>query len=117
MREHRLGRLPDESLPLGGISAICKVSLLQDNPWPTLAATRSQEQALGLNASAASFWADEPDGPACVVRVVRYRLKVADENAIDPLSAILSLSDADGEDPPGCVRGRESDQSGAGRRI
>lgn len=31
-REHCLARIPAEELPLGGISALCELSMLQDNP-------------------------------------------------------------------------------------
>ena len=51
-REHCLARIPAEELPLGGISALCELSMLQDNPWPTYAATKAQERALGLAAGA-----------------------------------------------------------------
>ena len=51
-REHCLACIPAEELPLGGISALCELSMLQDNPWPTYAATKAQERALGLAAGA-----------------------------------------------------------------
>ena len=31
-REHCLACIPAEELPLGGISALCELSMLQDNP-------------------------------------------------------------------------------------
>lgn len=98
VREYRLNRMPEASLPLGGISALCELSMLQDNPWPTLAATKAQERALELIA-ANLIDPTEPDDPACVVQVMRYEPATTAEHAIDPLSAILSLSDHERDDP------------------
>lgn len=97
-REYRLDRMPEANLPLGGISALCELSMLQDNPWPTLAATKAQERALELTA-ANLIDPTEPDDPACVVQVMRYEPATTTEHAIDPLSAILSLSDYERNDP------------------
>ena len=97
-REYRLNRMPEAILPLGGISALCELSMLQDNPWPTLAATKEQERTLELTA-ANLVDPMEPDDPACVVQVMRYEPATTVEHAIDPLSAILSLSDHERDDP------------------
>ena len=97
-REYRLNRMPEAILPLGGISALCELSMLQDNPWPTLAATKAQEHTLELTA-ANLVDPTEPDDPACVVQVMRYKPATTVEHAIDPLSAILSLSDLERDDP------------------
>ena len=97
-REYRLNRMPEANLLLGGISALCELSMLQDNPWPTLAATKAQERALELTA-ANLIDPTEPDDPACVVQVMRYEPATTAEHAIDPLSAILSLSDHERDDP------------------
>ena len=97
-REYRLNRMPEANLPLGGISALCELSMLQDNPWPTLAATKAQERALELTA-ASLIDPTEPDDPACVVQVMRYEPATTAEHTIDPLSAILSLSDYERDDP------------------
>ena len=97
-REYRLNRMPEAILPLGGISALCELSMLQDNPWPTLAATKAQEHTLELTA-ANLVDPTEPDDPACVVQVMRYKSATTVEHAIDPLSAILSLSDLERDDP------------------
>ena len=97
-REYRLNRIPEANLPLRGISALCELSMLQDNPWPTLAATKAQERSLEL-AAANLVDPPEPDDPACVVQVMRYEPATTAEHAIDPLSAILSLSDYEKDDP------------------
>lgn len=98
-RERRLARMPDMDLPLGGISALCELSMLQDDPWPTLAATKAQERALRLAADARETGADEPEDPACVVQVLRYDPVPAPGCAVDPLSAILSLPADERDDP------------------
>ena len=98
-REHRLGRVPDMDLPLGGISALCGLSMLQDDPWPTFAATKAQERTLELAADARDTGLDEPEDPACVVQVLRYEPLPAPGCAVDPLSAILSLPADERDDP------------------
>ena len=98
-REHRLGRVPDMDLPLGGISALCGLSMLQDDPWPTFAATKAQERTLELAADTRDTGLDEPEDPACVVQVLRYEPVPAPGCAVDPLSAILSLPADERDDP------------------
>lgn len=98
-REHRLACMPDADLPLGGISALCELSMLQDDPWPTFAATKAQERALELAAGARDTGLDEPEDPACVVQVLRYEPVPAPGCAVDPLSAILSLPADERDDP------------------
>lgn len=98
-REHRLGRVPDTELPLGGISALCELSMLQDNPWQTFAATKAQERTLELAADARDTGLDEPEDPACVVQVLRYEPVPAPGCAVDPLTAILSLPADERDDP------------------
>ena len=70
--------------------------MLQDNPWPTYAATKAQERALGLAAGARGADVDEP---VCVVQVLRYEPVPALGCTVDPLSAILSLPDEERDDP------------------
>ena len=98
-REYRLAYMPDEDLPLGGISALCELSMLQDDPWPTFAATKTQERALGLATSMLDAGFDEPEEPACVVQALRYAPEPAPGYSVDPLSAILSLSADERDDP------------------
>lgn len=101
VREHRLESIPEASLPLGGMSALCHHSMLADNPWPTFAVTRAQERELGLKDSRHLAGWDSWERPACVVQVMRYELDslAMGEEAIDPLSAVLSLTGEEREDP------------------
>lgn len=98
-REHRLARIPDAGLPPGGVSALCELSMLQDDPWPTFAATKTQERVLGLATGACNAGFDESEEPACVVQVLRYEPEPAPGCVVDPLSAILSLPDDMRDDP------------------
>ena len=98
-REHRLAYIPDVDLPPGGISALCELSMLQDDPWPTFVATKNQEHALGLAPGARNAGSDEPEEPACVVQVLRYEPEPAPGCTVDPLSAILSLPSDERDDP------------------
>lgn len=98
-REHRLTHVPDVGLPPGGVSALSELSMLQDDPWPTFTATKSQERVLGLATGARNAEFDESEKPACVVQVLRYEPEPAPGCVVDPLSAILSLPDDLRDDP------------------
>lgn len=98
-REHRLAYIPDVDLQPGGVSALCELSMLQDDPWPTFAATKTQERVLGLAAGARDAGFDESEEPACIVQVLRYAPEPAPGCTVDPLSAILSLPDDVRGDP------------------
>lgn len=98
-REYRLERMPNAVLPLGGISALCELSMLQDNPWTTFAATKRQERDLMLASNTCQTSVDVPEDPVCVVQVLRYDPVPGSEHVIDPLSAILSLTDDERNDP------------------
>ena len=73
--------------------------MLQDDPWPTFAATKTQERVLGLATGARNAGFDESEEPACVVQVLRYEPEPAPGCVVDPLSAILSLPDDVRDDP------------------
>ncbi len=100
LREYRLKRVPTIGhLPLSGISAINYHADLEDALFPTFAITKGQEKELGLrDGKGLASWR-EWDEPACIVHVMRYDLDSMNEAAIDPLSAILTLTDEEMEDP------------------
>lgn len=98
-REYRLDHMPNANLPLGGISALCELSMLQDNPWTTFAVTKRQERDLGLTSDTRHTSVDALENPACIVQVLRYGPVSESGRAIDPLSAILSLTDDERSDP------------------
>ena len=97
--EYHLERMPNADLPLGGISALCELSMLQDNPWTTFAATKRQERDLRLASNTRYTSVDALDDPVCVVQVLRYDPIPRSGHVIDPLSAILSLTDDERDDP------------------
>lgn len=99
VREHRLGSIPEGAFALGGMSALCERSMLQDNPWPTYAVTKAQEREMGLRLGSGSVEWDQWEEPTCVVQVMRYEPDLMDGHAIDPLSAILSLPEEERQDP------------------
>lgn len=74
---------------LGGMSAVCSYTLLSDNPYPTYALTREEAKRLRIHE-----FALVPDGeiPSAVIQVLGYHIPFADGTAIDPLSAMLSLT-------------------------
>ena len=84
-------------LPLGGMSALCHYTMLADNSYPTYAATAQQARDLALNTLPC---VPAGETPAAVVQVVGYQIvPEAEKQAIDPLSAILSITEEDKEEP------------------
>lgn len=81
---------------LGGMSAVCTYTMLADNSFSTYALTKEEAKQLGI-----SERPTVPKGeiPAAVVQVLQYSIPFADGAAIDPLSAILSLTDEEKADP------------------
>ncbi len=97
IKEYRLERPQNLLLPLSGMSAISRCTMLSDNAYPTYAATRAEASKLKL---AELRQVPRSEMPAAVVQVVGYEI-IADDNnaAIDPLSAVLSLDGETLEDP------------------
>ena len=84
------------SAKLGGISAVSHYSMLADNSFPVYAVTKDAIKTLKSNS-----FIQLPDGetPEMVLQVMQYDLAYPDSLAIDPLTAILSLTDEDKNDP------------------
>ena len=101
VREYRLERIPAtrRALPLSGISAVSHYSSLEDRPFPTFAISKGQESELGLREGRWLADWDSWEEPACVMQVMRYELDSILETAIDPVSAILSLTDEEMGNP------------------
>lgn len=82
---------------LGGISAICHYSMLDDNSYPTYAVTKTVASELGLSRIPQVPMAEIP---AAVVLVVGYEISFDKEELVcDPLTAILSLDEDMQTDP------------------
>jgi hypothetical protein len=95
--QYRLGEVIDvASAKLGGISAICHYSMLADNPYTTYATLKDEAKSLERSKSQL---VPEEENPVMVIQVMRYEFKYRDACAIDPLTAILSLTDEEKADP------------------
>ena len=96
-REYRLDKPLDiRELLLGGMSALSSYTLLNDNGYPTYAITKELAKSLRIG--------DLPcvpkgEVPVEIIQVLHYDIPFGDGAAIDPLTAILSLSDEDKKDP------------------
>ena len=95
--QYRLDKHLDiASAKLGGMSAVCHYSMLADNSYTTyaLAKDANKEYELGKLPPV-----PDDETPDMVIHVMRYDVEYNDAPAIDPLTAILSLSDDDTADP------------------
>ncbi len=82
--------------PLGGISAVSHYTSLNDNEYRTYAITRELEKSLQLKGL---LCVPKDEVPSEVIQVVQYRIPFGDGAAVDPLTAVLSLSDEERQDP------------------
>lgn len=96
LSEYRLDEIsPVADSILGGISAVCQYSMLSDNDYTTYAITKDDSKARKYHELP-----HVPKGevPAMVIQVVHYYLPYGDGLAVDPISAVLSLSKEERED-------------------
>ena len=84
------------SCKLGGMSAICHYSMLVDDPFKVIAISKAAAKELELSSLPLIPNGEIPD---MVVHIVLYSIEYQDGAAIDPLTAILSLSEDDKKDP------------------
>jgi AcrR family transcriptional regulator len=97
-KEFLLDCTPPYPLPMGGLTAISHFSMLADNSYPTYAIAKQAVRDLHLE-----DLPQVPQGelPAAVIQVMGYAY-LHEEDAelvIDPLSAALSLSQEEMNDP------------------
>jgi len=96
-QQYRLGEPIDIAFgKLGGMSALCYYSMLADIPYTIYAISKDAAKALEPNKL---LLIPENECPGMVVQVMQYNLAHHDTAAIDPLTAILSLTDAERSDP------------------
>ena len=93
---HFSGNIDIGTAKLGGISAICHYSMLSDNSFMIYAVSKDAAKTLELNKLPQI---PEDETPDIVVQVMRYEIEYQDNIAIDPLTAILSLTDDEKADP------------------
>ncbi|MGN0310252.1 MAG: hypothetical protein ACI4C3_06680 [Bacteroides sp.] len=96
MQEYRLDAPMTPSLPLGGISAVCHYSMLDDGKIRTYAVTRARAAELNLPGLPQ---VPRDEIPAAIIQVLGYEIPFGDNIAIDPLTAALSVCAADQQDP------------------
>jgi hypothetical protein len=97
VREYRLGKMIEVGdMLLSGMSAVSHYSTLSDNSYQTYAVSKAKEKELEL-AKLAKI--PDEETPVLVAQVLGYMLHYLDNSAIDPLSAILSLTDEDLSEP------------------
>jgi len=96
-RQYRFSEQIDiDTTKLGGISAICYYSMLTDNNFLTYAVSKDAAKTLALDKLQL---VPVCETPTMIIQVISYDINYNDNAAIDPLSAILSLSATDIDDP------------------
>jgi hypothetical protein len=96
-KEYRLDKHSNvRELPLGGMTALSWYTIINDNAYRTYAITKELAKSLQIG--------DIPcvpkgEVPAEVIQVVQYDIPFGDGTVIDPLSAILSLSEEEKKEP------------------
>jgi hypothetical protein len=97
VRQYRLGqRIEIVNEKLSGISAVSHYSMLSDNSYSTYAVSKAEEKAIGL---AKLPKLPDEETPVQVFQVLGYSFNDNETVAIDPLSAVLSLSNEELNDP------------------
>lgn len=96
IREYRLDISINMALPLGGISAVCHYSMLDEGHTRIYCVTKTMAADMELS-SLPQVPLDEI--PSTIVQVLGYTLPFHNQLAIDPLSAILSLTPEEMKDP------------------
>lgn len=81
---------------LSGLSAIAHYTQVADYEYETFAVSLETEKDYSLKSR---FCVPEGERPAIMVHVVPYDIEYADGTAVDPLTAILSLSEEERADP------------------
>ena len=83
-------------LKKSGFSALCHYSILADNSYTVYAVSRDSAKTLELSKLPVI---PNSELPEMVVQIMRYDIKYKDCAAIDPLTAIISLTDEEKNDP------------------
>lgn len=97
IREYRLGEVVDiGKASLSGMSAVCHYSMLGDNNYETIAISKDKEKKYDIIKQPKLPNAEMPE---MVIQILGYDLYSDGDIAIDPLSAILTLSNEDLNDP------------------
>lgn len=91
-----LKKMPSKNFPLSGLAALTRYSYLNDGAFPVYAVTKKDLSAAGI-----SFDTLAPAGetPECIIQEVGYQIPFDNGVAVDPLTAVLSISDEEKADP------------------
>ena len=97
-KELRLDCLPPWPLPMSGLSAVSHFSMLGDNTYPTYAISKKALKDLQPEKLPQ---VPQDELPAAIIQVMGYDLLYEGDDSlvIDPLSAILSLTPEETNDP------------------
>ena len=97
VRQYRLGtHIEIRGYKLGGMSALCHYSMLADDSYTVYAVAKDVAKTLELRKLPVIPVAETP---AMVIQVMRYDLEYDDHVAVDPMTAILSLTNDEKNDP------------------
>lgn len=86
----------DRDLPLSGLSALSYYSMLSDEPFPIYGIAKKDLSGAGISNDMLVPAGEEP---VCVIQELGYQISFGDETAVDPLTAVLCISEADKDDP------------------
>lgn len=89
-------KLISDSLMLSGMSALCHYSMLADSVYQTFAVAKATAKEMNLTKQA-SVPAGEV--PAMVIQVLQYHIPFGDGKKVDPLTAVLSMTQEKNSDP------------------
>jgi ligand-binding sensor protein len=96
-KEYRLDEyLSGKHFLFGGMSALSRYSILNDNEFLTYAITKRQCKSLDLESLKQ---VPENEQPLLLLQVLHYEVQFPNKIAIDPVSAYLSLDEHDKQDP------------------
>lgn len=84
-----LKEVPEKHFPLSGLSALSHYSMLDEPACPAIAVTKKELPLIDLSPDRLS---GPGETPACIVQEVGYRIPFEQEDAVDPLSLVLSLT-------------------------
>lgn len=85
-----------DSLLLSGMSALCHFSMLADNAYQTYALTKSMAREMQLHKQ---HCVPAGEVPVMVIQVIQCQIPFDDANVIDPLTAVLSITEEEKSDP------------------
>jgi len=87
-------RIPEAKI--GGISALSHYSMLADDSCKVLSISKTNTKSIEINDL---HIAPHNETPEMIIQVMQYDIDYGDNTAIDPLTAILSISEYDKTDP------------------